>query len=205
MEDDISLSTNTRQNAPIETELALPQSQEQPHYQPSKKKSSSTTLVGISESGNLYDSKAPIPHELPGEEIEYIYLTFDTILPSPSTPTTSSTDNYYPNLPPPPDLKPYTSPFEWPRTRKTVITCIACTVTVLSAASAGCNNPAEAELTRAWGISSVLFNLGITVYTTGFAIAPMLLAPFSEINGRRPMFLASGLLFLSQSQQFKFS
>lgn len=30
----------------------------------------------------------------------------------------------------------------------------------------------------------------------GFAVAPMVLAPFSEINGRRPVFLASGILFV---------
>jgi MFS family permease len=30
----------------------------------------------------------------------------------------------------------------------------------------------------------------------GFAIAPMILAPLSEINGRRPVFIASGILFV---------
>lgn len=30
----------------------------------------------------------------------------------------------------------------------------------------------------------------------GFAVAPMVLAPFSEINGRRPVFIASGILFV---------
>ena len=36
----------------------------------------------------------------------------------------------------------------------------------------------------------------ITVFTSGFAIAPMVLAPFSELNGRRPVFIATGLLFV---------
>lgn len=32
--------------------------------------------------------------------------------------------------------------------------------------------------------------------STGFAIAPMVLAPLSEINGRQPLFMASGVLFV---------
>jgi multidrug resistance protein len=51
-------------------------------------------------------------------------------------------------------------------------------------------------MTAEWGISSVAALVGITTFTTGFAIAPMVLAPFSEINGRRPVFIASGLLFV---------
>jgi multidrug resistance protein len=51
-------------------------------------------------------------------------------------------------------------------------------------------------MTQEWGVSSVAALVGITTFTTGFAIAPMVLAPFSEINGRRPVFLASGILFV---------
>lgn len=36
----------------------------------------------------------------------------------------------------------------------------------------------------------------LSVRPSGFAVAPMVLAPFSEINGRRPVFIASGILFV---------
>lgn len=62
--------------------------------------------------------------------------------------------------------------------------------------SAGEISPSSAELTKEWGISQVVYNLGITLFCIGFALAPMVLAPFSEINGRRPIFIASGILFV---------
>lgn len=34
------------------------------------------------------------------------------------------------------------------------------------------------------------------MFTTGFATAPMVLAPFSELNGRKPVFVATGILFV---------
>ncbi|KAE8153658.1 hypothetical protein BDV25DRAFT_127035 [Aspergillus avenaceus] len=51
------------------------------------------------------------------------------------------------------------------------------------------------QLTDAWGISSVVYNLSITIFCIGFALAPMVLAPFSELNGRRPIFVVSGVVF----------
>lgn len=54
-----------------------------------------------------------------------------------------------------------------------------------------------------WGVSEVTINLGITMFTSGFAIAPMILAPFSEINGRRPVFIATGALFVCASLFFR--
>ncbi|KAG9713472.1 MFS multidrug transporter-like protein, partial [Aureobasidium melanogenum] len=47
-----------------------------------------------------------------------------------------------------------------------------------------------------WGVSRVAITVGVTIFTTGFAIAPMILAPFSEINGRRPMFVVTGILYV---------
>ncbi|KAI1907807.1 hypothetical protein LOZ12_002883 [Ophidiomyces ophidiicola] len=158
--------------------------------EPQSNDSSNSTLVDVSAErdtpGVLYAADKA--------DIRYLYLDFDSDLPSPCSLTISTDQDFF--LPPRPDLKPYTSPFEWPNTLKSVITGVACTVTILSAAAAGCYSPAEEELTQAWGISGVVYNIGITVFTFGFGIAPMLLAPFSEINGRRPMFIGSGVLFV---------
>jgi multidrug resistance protein len=46
-----------------------------------------------------------------------------------------------------------------------------------------------------WGVSQTALLIGTTTYCTGFAIAPMILAPLSEIKGRKPIFLFSGFVF----------
>ncbi|KAF9888806.1 hypothetical protein FE257_008382 [Aspergillus nanangensis] len=127
------------------------------------------------------------------EEIDYLYLTFETPLPHPvgiASPQSGQT-----GPPPCPDLTKYASPFLWSESRKTVITMISCCVTAMSAYAAGEYTPPSEELTVKWGVSKVVYNLGITLFTFGFGIAPMVLAPFSEINGRRPIFVLSGLVF----------
>ena len=99
-------------------------------------------------------------------------------------------------LPPtPPDLKPYDYPFERSNTRKRLIICLSCISTTIAAYSAGAYEAPAGVLTQKWHVSEVAYDVGITAFTTGFAIAPMVLAPFSEINGRRPVFLATGALF----------
>ena len=127
------------------------------------------------------------------QEIEYLYLDFDTPLPSPVGISSLQKDQQPPLKCP--DLKQYASPFLWPKARKAVITLISCCVTAMSAYAAGEYSPPSKELMDKWDISQVVYNLGITLFTLGFGIAPMVLAPFSEINGRRPIFVLSGLVF----------
>ncbi|KAL2838650.1 major facilitator superfamily domain-containing protein [Aspergillus pseudoustus] len=131
------------------------------------------------------------------QDIEYLYLDFDTPLPTPWI--TSPPDAAAGQSPPPdaPNLGKYTSPFLWPKWRKSMMTWISCAVTALAGYSAGEITPASGPLTEEWDISSVVYNLGITIFCIGFALAPMVLAPFSEINGRRPIFVASGVLFVA--------
>ncbi|KAH7405958.1 major facilitator superfamily domain-containing protein [Phaeosphaeria sp. MPI-PUGE-AT-0046c] len=127
-------------------------------------------------------------------EIIWQYLTFETELPHPAT--------IHPLLPdqgPPPELPSlakYGDPFQWSQMRKSVIIWVACVITALTAASAGSYTPGIGQMTAEWGIGNVAALVGITMFTAGFGIAPMVLAPFSEINGRRPVFIASGILFV---------
>lgn len=128
------------------------------------------------------------------QDIEFRYLELDTPLPTPCITLPPGPAQ----SPPPeaPSLEKYTSPFLWPKWRKSMMTYIACGVTALAGYAAGEVSPASEELTELWGISTVVYNLSITVFCCGFALAPMVLAPFSEINGRRPIFIASGILFV---------
>ncbi|KAJ5856544.1 Major facilitator superfamily domain general substrate transporter [Penicillium soppii] len=129
------------------------------------------------------------------QDIEFRYLELETPLPTPCISLPPG-----PNQSPPPEapgLEKYTSPFLWPKWRKSMMTYIACGVTALAGYAAGEVSPASEELTAKWGISTVVYNLSITLFCCGFALAPMVLAPFSEINGRRPIFIASGILFVA--------
>ena len=129
--------------------------------------------------------------------IEYHYLTFDTILPVPSHHhhQRSKIQDALP-APEPPDLRDYVSPFTWKEPRKTYIIWISCITTVFTAYTAGSYSAASDQLVEYWGVSQVAIYVGITAFTTGFAIAPMVLAPFSEINGRKPVFIVTGILFV---------
>ncbi|KAJ5380464.1 Major facilitator superfamily domain general substrate transporter [Penicillium cataractarum] len=129
------------------------------------------------------------------QEIEYLYLELETPLPTPCITLPPRPGQSAP--PEAPSLEKYTSPFLWPKWRKSMMTWISCGVTALAGYSAGEVSPASEELCKEWGISSVVYNLSITVFCFGFALAPMILAPFSEINGRRPIFVASGILFVA--------
>lgn len=143
------------------------------------------------------EKREPSPGSLvERQEIEHLYLELETPLPTPCITLPPG-----PGQSPPPEapsLEKYTSPFLWPKWRKSMMTYIACAVTGLAGYSAGEITPASHELTKDWGISSVVYNLGITIFCIGFALAPMVLAPFSEINGRRPIFIASGVLFVGR-------
>jgi MFS family permease len=135
--------------------------------------------------------KRPDP-EQPADtnEVHFEYLNFDTELPAVFT----SPD---PSLPPPPDLSKYTSPFEWSAKRKALAVYLCTAATFHAAYSAGTYSIASEPLRAKWGLSSVAFNTGVTTWCVGFASSPMVLAPFSEINGRRPVFLASGAIFMA--------
>lgn len=126
-------------------------------------------------------------------EITYHYLTFDTELPSPTKlpPRQGAT-----NPPEPPDLTRYISPFLWSDSRKTIVLWLSCITTVVTAYCAGSYSSAAPQLSRYWDVSQTAILVGITTFTTGFSIAPMVLAPFSEINGRYPVFVVTGILFV---------
>ncbi|OJI96608.1 hypothetical protein ASPVEDRAFT_23612 [Aspergillus versicolor CBS 583.65] len=133
--------------------------------------------------------------EASSQEIDLLYLELDTPLPTPWITAPPGPGQSPP--PDPPNLDKYISPFLWPKWRKSLMTWISCAVTALAGYSAGEITPASGPLTQEWDISSVVYNLGITIFCIGFALAPMVLAPFSEINGRRPIFVASGILFVA--------
>ncbi|KAB8302755.1 hypothetical protein EYC80_006105 [Monilinia laxa] len=125
--------------------------------------------------------------------IVYHYLTFETSIPSPTS-NISSTGSSESALMQP-ELKKYTSPFDWPESRKRCTLFLSCMATFATAYTAGAYSPAAKQMMELWQVSEVAILVGITTFCTGFAVAPMALAPFSELNGRKPIFVAAGALF----------
>ncbi|KAL2424444.1 MFS-rype transporter paaT [Exophiala dermatitidis] len=126
------------------------------------------------------------------QEIEYRYLTFQSELPL----TPIFPPDFKGKIPPCPNLRDYDDPFTWSLTHKRLMTYLSCSVNITAAYSAGSYAAPAYVLTKKWGVSHVAYNVGISLFTYGFGFAPMILAPFSEINGRRPVFIVTGLLFV---------
>ena len=130
----------------------------------------------------------------PHEDVRYRYLTFDSEIPmNPAFPPGVETE-----YPPCPNLRHFDNPFTWSKTRKNWMTWLSCSANITAAYSAGSYASPAFQLTKEWGVSEVAYNVGITIFTCGFGVAPMVLAPFSEINGRRPVFIVTGALFVSK-------
>ena len=119
----------------------------------------------------------------------HVYLNFDTHIPLDEFSELSSSV-------PPPNLKTYEPPLTWSETRKTIILVLCCWCTFAAAYSAGSYSIAADPQRAEWRLGEVAFETGVTTWATGFAVSPMFLAPFSEINGRRPVFIGSAILFL---------
>lgn len=125
--------------------------------------------------------------------VTYHYLTYETAVPAVNL-TARKPDSIPP--PEPPNLHKFQNPFEWKRSRKRWIIWLSCICTAATAFTSGAYSPGVAQMSREWHVSNIAILVGICTFTTGFGVAPMVLAPFSEINGRRPVFIATGLLFV---------
>ena len=127
------------------------------------------------------------------EPITYHYLTFETTLPLASQLSSTRPDGL--PAPEPPELTHYVSPFTWPVFRKNTIIFLSCITSMFVCYAAGSYDAASEQISTRWGVSQTAAYLGITTFTIGFGIAPMILAPFSELNGRKPVFVVTGILF----------
>lgn len=127
--------------------------------------------------------------------ITYFYLSFDTVLPSVPTPQQGAYSDAS-KVPPCPDLKPYMSPLKWSPARKNVSLALSCIATFLTAYTAGCYSPPAGIIAHDLGTTRIVTLVGITTFCMGFALAPMALAPISEIWGRFPVFIIAGVIFV---------
>jgi multidrug resistance protein len=145
---------------------------------------STSDSIDTGSRGNILVQSSPI---------SYHYLTFETPLPLPSA--RISADPSKVSRPPQPDLKKFTSPFEWPESRKSFMIWLSCIATLITAYTAGSYSLAVDQMKAEWHVSETAALVGITAFCCGFGIAPMVLAPFSEIQGRYPVFVGAGILY----------
>lgn len=100
------------------------------------------------------------------------------------------------NVPLAPDLQKYQDPLTWSDKRKSITTWLSCLCTIVTAYTPGAYAAGVPQYEEEWHISRVAAFTGVTVFTTCFALAPMVLAPFSEIQGRRPVFIPAGIVYV---------
>ncbi|MCJ1447387.1 MAG: hypothetical protein MMC23_007898 [Stictis urceolatum] len=117
------------------------------------------------------------------------YLEFDTIFHE-------CPSQYGENDPPAPDWQAYQNPKSWSTKRKSATTWLSCFCTVFTAYTPGAYATGASQYELEWHISRVAAFSGVTVFTTCFAFAPMILAPLSEIQGRRPVFIPAGIIYV---------
>ncbi|KAI5293124.1 hypothetical protein KEM52_005817 [Ascosphaera acerosa] len=121
------------------------------------------------------------------EDIEYLHIDFHSDLPPLATPA--------PDDLPMPDLSDYRCAQEWSPARKITMMIFISYFGCYSALAAASYNSPQQKLLKKFDVGVVKYEIGSTLFSLGFAIAPMVLAPFSEIIGRRWIVLSSGVLF----------
>ncbi|KAI5301272.1 hypothetical protein KEM56_001853 [Ascosphaera pollenicola] len=125
---------------------------------------------------------------LASTETEFRYIDFDTDLPPLASPAPVDL--------PMPNLAEFTCATKWSLRRKTAVMIFVTYFACYSGVAAASYNAPLNELTKKWHISPLVYELGQTMFCIGFGITPMLLAPFSELIGRRWVILGSGTVFL---------
>ncbi|KAL7620166.1 hypothetical protein AAE478_009159 [Parahypoxylon ruwenzoriense] len=122
--------------------------------------------------------------------ITYVYLTFDTPLAYPGP------RPGHDELPACPDLSRYADPLTWPTARKGIMVAISCIATCFTAYAAGAYSECADLLAANLKTTREGALVGVTTFCIGFAVAPMALAPISEVYGRYPIFAVAGLVFV---------
>lgn len=133
--------------------------------------------------------------------IHYEFLTHTTnishLVPKEEKINGSATITLTSTSPPPfPSLTKYNDPQTWSPGRKAFVTWLSCSSTFVTTYTPGAYTAGLPQYKTMWGVSDLAVYAGLTLFTLLFAVAPMFLASFSEIMGRRPLFLAAGILYV---------
>lgn len=86
-------------------------------------------------------------------------------------------------------------PHQWPAWKRYGTVAFASWLNVLVCIGASGYSTGSTEIAEEFGVSDEVVTLGLSLYVLGFAFGPMLLAPFSEFYGRKPIYLVSWFIF----------
>lgn len=93
----------------------------------------------------------------------------------------------------------YSEPTTWRKSSKMTIYGISVLTTFMAAYSISAYVAGADAMAAEFQSTNTVVLIGMTTFQTGFAIGPMVLAPLSELNGRKPVFLATYALFNGMS------
>ncbi|KAF4625947.1 hypothetical protein G7Y89_g12215 [Cudoniella acicularis] len=89
------------------------------------------------------------------------------------------------------------NPMNWESGKKWRILAVISLMTFITPLSSSIFAPAVTKVMLEFhSTSSILSEIVISIYVLGFAIGPLIIAPLSEIYGRKPLYLVSCFLFL---------
>ncbi|KAI0907269.1 MFS general substrate transporter [Ustulina deusta] len=95
-----------------------------------------------------------------------------------------------------PSLSQFDDPQSWSPGRKAFVTWLSCSTTFVTTYTPGAYAAGRPQYKDMWGLSDIAVYAGITLFTLLFAVTPMFLASFSELMGRRPLFLTAGVIYV---------
>lgn len=73
-------------------------------------------------------------------------------------------------------------PFTWDKGQKSMILTLACFSTGMAAYAAGAYTSGIDQMSAEWNVNRVALLVGVTTFSTGFAIVPLFLAPLPEVS-----------------------
>lgn len=87
-------------------------------------------------------------------------------------------------------------PFNWSSARKAFITLLLCTMTLSIGLATTAYSSGIGSMVDDFGVSKELGQLGLFCFNIACAIAPLFLAPFCELVGRRVVYVGAYALFI---------
>ncbi|KAJ3164296.1 MFS siderochrome iron transporter 1 [Geranomyces variabilis] len=81
------------------------------------------------------------------------------------------------------------NPLNWPSTYKWTLTMLVAMATLAVGFCSSAYTGAVKGIQAEFDVSTRVLTLGVTTFVLGFALGPLIWAPFSEVIGRRPLFI----------------
>ncbi|KAH8893689.1 MFS general substrate transporter [Thozetella sp. PMI_491] len=90
------------------------------------------------------------------------------------------------------------NPMNWPKTKRYMQIVVIAVYTLIVNLAATMFAPGAAQLAADFGITdTTVISMTVSIYVLGFAIGPMILAPLSELYGRLPVYIGSGIVYVA--------